>query len=73
MNKHLNFCSMRLAQGRSKIAHQVEVFSTLIPLRDEWVQRLELAERSEFQVALDGDVARRVQEISTESDAFVSS
>ena len=80
MNKHLKFCGMRFAEGRSQIAPQQEFFSTLIPMSDETSgsphsatslheQRLELATgkcgmvtlagRSELQLALDSDVARR--------------
>ena len=29
MNKHLKFCGMRFAEGRSQIAPQVELFSTI--------------------------------------------
>ena len=67
MNKHMKFCSMRFAEDRSKIAPQLEFFSTVIPIGDETrhEQKLELstgkfgmvtlAERSELQLALDSD------------------
>ena len=80
MNKYAEFCSTRFAEGRSKIAPELEFFSTLIPMSAKtsgWPhsatprleQRLDLAtgkfgmvtlaERSELQLALDCDVARR--------------
>ena len=35
MNKHMKFCSMRFAEGWSKIALQLEFFSTSIPMSNE--------------------------------------
>ena len=35
VNKHLKFCGTRFAEGRSKIALQLEFFSTSIPMNNE--------------------------------------
>ena len=35
MNKHMKFCGMRFAEGWSKIAPQLEFFSTSIPMSNE--------------------------------------